>query len=507
MIARIKTASIQGIDALSVEAEVHLKKGQRRISIIGLADSAVREAKDRVQTAMRHSGVSVKGDVLVNLSPAEVRKEGAHFDLPIAIGVLVAARAVSYPEVKDRSFFGELALDGRIKPVRGILALTINSLQRGIKEVIVPLKNKREAELLPGIKITAVSSLAQLIAYLKGRELPERKEDPLPAASPYAPILNGFSDVWGQHSAKRALTIAAAGGHNILMIGPPGCGKSMLAQRFPTILPPLSSCEKLEVIKIHSVAGAPVEGYLSGVRPYRHPHHLVSDAGLIGGGSIPKPGEISLAHNGVLFLDEFPEFRRSALEALRQPMESGLACISRAKANLAFPASFQLIAAMNPCPCGRLGIEGNSCLCSRSSIAAYLKKLSQPILDRIDLHVELAGVPVEALTGAKREGGEFDSPAEIVHHARKLQVSRQGKVNALLSGEEIAAMARIKPHALRLLEQAAKKTGLSARTFVRILRVSFSIADMEGASQVDERHVAEAIGFRSLERLQSCYCM
>lgn len=507
MLAQINTGTISGINGIPVDVEISLRGGSFRFDLIGFGDVAVRESKERVASAIRQSGLRMPdGKVLVNLAPAEVRKEGSGFDVSIALGLLVASGQVRAHDLRRVSVHGELALDGKLKPVRGAVAMTVAARERGVETVIVPRENAREAALIRGVRVVGLESLAQLVRFLNGEFEPcNENTDQNDGGAQYQAVSTGrnMSEVWGQESAKRALLVAAAGGHNILMIGPPGCGKSMLAECFPRILPALEESEALEVIKIHSIAGLPIESLLAGVRPYRNPHHVISDVGLVGGGSSPRPGEISLAHRGVLFLDEFPEFRRTALESLRAPLETGAVSIVRAKGAVLFPARFQLIAAMNPCPCGRLGAQGMQCLCSLTSVQSYLKRLSQPILDRIDLHVELDAVPLDAMTGKARSGTDDQQLREQIVGARDIQHSRQGCLNSELSSKQVMEDTVLEPAALKLLEQAASKMGLSARSFVRILRVARSIADLADASRIATAHVAEALRFRNLERLQA----
>lgn len=511
MLARIRTSALSGVEARPVDVEVRVSDtGERSMIIIGLGDGAVRESRDRVLSAIRHSGFKVPKKILVNLAPAELRKEGASFDLPIALALLAASRQLDNVPPATTHFHGELSLDGKVKAVRGVVALAVQCVQAGGKELVVPAPNLAEARLIAGIASVGVESLVELIQYLKGSSIPDRLEcAPAPKAHP----CRCLSDVWGQERAKRALLIAAAGGHNLLMIGPPGCGKSMLAERFPRLLPPLRGDELLESVKIHSIAGLPLQGILAGERPFRAPHHLTSDAGLIGGGPSPRPGELSLAHHGVLFLDEFPEYRRSAIEALRAPLESGRVVISRARGSVEYPARVQLLAAMNPCPCGRLGSDVGAqsaesramvCRCSRTAVYAYLKKLSQPILDRIDLHVELDAVPLHAMTSATT-GTDDQLMVAAVVCARGIQHDRGGVINAHLAGQNLAAVLRPRPAALALLERACERSAISARGFMRILRVARTIADLDAAAEIAEHHVAEAVSFRSLERLER-YC-
>lgn len=507
VLAKVKTCTISGIEAALVEVEVQVCGGMPGFTIIGLADSAVRESRDRVMSAITHSGFALPEHILVNLAPAEIRKEGSSFDLPIALGILAASNQLNRSRLETLTFHGELSLDGRIKPVRGILCFALRSAAYGAEEVVVPYENRDETVLVHGLKVTAAGSLAELVHYLNDGVEPSQPafSDPRPASSASSA---GLAEVWGQESAKRAMLIAAAGGHNLLMIGPPGCGKSMLAQRFPGLLPPLAEWEMLEAARIHSIAGAALRPLLNGERPFRSPHHVITDVGLVGGGSSPRPGEISMAHNGVLFLDEFPEFRRSALESLRSPLETGEVHITRAKGSLIYPARFQLLAAMNPCPCGRLGVRASradqSCLCSRPVLSAYLRKLSQPILDRIDMHVELEAVPPSAMLA--QMGGAVEGDAEelrtLVASARARQRARQGKLNSCLTSKEWRQAVCVEATALDLLEQALQTQNLSARSCVRALRMATTIADLSRSGRIAKEHVAEALGFRGLERLQ-----
>lgn len=500
MVARLKTSAVSGLDAQTIEVEVYSKLGQSKFTIIGLGDNAVKEARDRVTQAIKHSGFRVPNIVLVNLAPAEIKKEGASFDLAIAVGILTASRQIDIKTVKNHYFFGELALDGRVKPLRGLLSLVVSALQDGARTVVVPAENYAEASLVKGLDIIPVKSLCALVKYFIDGEVEIPNVQVRKAAK--GGVKSYVSDVSGQQQAKRAMLIAACGGHNLLMIGPPGCGKSMLASRFPNLLPDLSEEEGMQVVKIHSVAGLPIEPYIAGSRPFRNPHHIVSDAGLIGGGSTPKPGEISLAHQGVLFLDEFPEFRRSALESLRAPLESGKVQITRAKASYMFPANFQLIAAMNPCPCGRLGAKNLVCSCSNSMIQSYLKKLSEPILDRIDIHTELDAVPFSEMTFENKQSINDDDLISTVTLARERQHKLRGSLNVKLQIKDINNSVNIAPKALNLIEKASTQVSLSARSMVRVIRVALTIADLDYADIVETKHVAEALSFRRLERLR-----
>ncbi len=507
MLARVKSSAINGIHAVPIEVEVRAKEGQPRFNIIGLGDGAVREARDRVTVAIKQSGFQLPDQILVNLAPAELKKEGAGFDLPIALGILAASGQVRGALLRSASFHGELALDGRIKGIRGVVAYALQALRDGGDSLVVPHENHAEASLFDKLNVVAASSLAQLVAHLRGERMIEHS---LPARSAATISTNQLSldDVWGQESAKRALLIAAAGSHNVLLVGPPGCGKTMLAERFCSLLPPLSHQEICEVAQIHSISGNSITEILHGQRPFRSPHHFISEAGLIGGGNPPSPGEITLAHRGVLFLDEFPEFRRTALEALRGPLEGGVVAIARARNNAIFPARFQLIAAMNPCPCGRLGLMGRDadkgCMCSRTYIQAYLRKLSQPILDRIDLKVSLEGVPLSTVTAKRAETHAENSMPyrHLVQEARARQLRRAGKLNAVLSSAEVRYGALVSGEAMALLTNVGDKMALTTRGVVRLLRVARTIADLGGEEHVKSVHLAEALSFRGLDSIE-----
>lgn len=501
MLASLQSSTLAGIEAIQVDIEVRVARGEPRFTVIGLGDNAIKESRERIVSALTHSGFEVPDQLLVNLAPAEVKKEGSAFDLPIALGILIASGQLASRLFGRKVFVGELALDGRLKPVRGVLARSLAAHESGAREMVVPVGNGAEAALVAGMKIHEVSDLLEVVQCLKEGSLKPFIAEQSQQRPGRQPTL---SEIVGQSIGKRAAVVAAAGGHNLLLIGPPGCGKSMLAERFVGLLPPLQLAQQLEAIKVHGAAGLPIDALLSGHRPYRAPHHVVSDVGLVGGGAIPRPGEVSLAHHGVLFLDEFPEFRRSALEALRAPLEVGAVRITRAQGSLHLPARFQLIAAMNPCPCGRQGLRGAQCLCSRTAVGNYLRKLSQPILDRIDLHVELDGVPLRALTEqVHSDHAEDQALADSVAAAHDRQVHRQGHLNRQLSSIQIRELNLMTPGAQRLLEVIADRGELSARGFVRVLRVAHTIADLDRSDAVSERHLAEALSYRSLERLSA----
>lgn len=501
MFATSKTSCIVGLEAVPVQVEVSIKEGDKKFSILGLGGAAVRESRERIISALEMAGLDIPPVILVNLAPAEVRKDSACFDLPIALALACAVGALPQEALCNVTACGELSLAGEVKHTNGIAAHALSAVKQGVPVVLVPDSDGEEAAVVEGVNVIGVRSLAHAIRILKGVEEAEKK---VPRSLQYTEQAKTLDDVRGQQLAKRALAIAAAGGHNLLMIGPPGCGKSMLAERMPTLLPPLSSEEMLEVLRIHSVASQPTEDILAGIRPVRTPHYVVSEAGLIGGGMGPRPGEVSLAHHGVLFLDEFPEFKRSAVEALRSPMETGWVQIARAKASVNFPARFQLIAAMNPCPCGRFGSGVGVCRCSHHAVRDYLAKLSQPILDRIDLHVELEAVNVDDLVWAKPEVVQSStSLITAVMAARQRQHTRQGVLNSQLGDGALRAKVAMSDGARHLLTDAVRKIGISARGFTRVLRVAATIADLAAQDSITEDVVAEAVSYRSLDKLAS----
>lgn len=494
MLANVDTSAICGLDAYPVRVEVQAEReGKERFIIVGLGDSAIREAKERVTAAVIHSGFFMPARVLVNLAPAEIRKEGSAFDLPIALAILGATNQIDLRALNGVFVHGELALDGAVRAIKGAVAYTVGAVQEAAGAMLIPSENLAEASLISGINLVGVRTLRQAVEVLRGKA----NSEPLPAVGgALSRASNGLSDVVGQVAAKRAMLIAAAGGHNLLMIGPPGCGKSMLANRFSQILPNLSRSEILETVRIHSIAGHDIQRILLGERPFRAPHHNVSEAGLIGGGGPPRPGEISLAHNGVLFLDEFPEFSRAALEALRSPLEAGCVRVTRSKGSILFPSKIQLIAAMNPCPCGNLGSQ-KICSCSTHQVSNYLRKLSGPILDRIDLHVEMESVSLGSIaTGRGDSACDEQGQVEAV---RELQLARQEVLNSSL-GRELFNICRIDNESLSKLGKHAERLGLSARGFTRVLKVARTIADLAKSEVVSSEHVAEALRFRSLER-------
>ena len=506
MLAKVLSGALLGIDAYPVEVEVDIAQGLPQFATVGLPEGAVKESKDRVKSAIKNSGYEFPvRRITINLAPADIRKEGAAFDLPMAVGLLAATGLVPLARVSRYLLMGELSLDGCIKPVRGVLPVAAAARRWDLDGLIVPAANAEEGALVDGLPVYPVHTLGGVVDFLTGhRDLTPCRIDLASLIDESARDDVDFAEVRGQDHVKRALEVAAAGGHNLLMVGPPGSGKTMLARRISTILPEQTFEEALEVTKIHSILGLlPADRALVAKRVFRAPHHTISDAGLIGGGTHPRPGEVSLAHNGVLFLDELPEFKKNLLEMLRQPLEDGQVCISRAAQSLTYPAAFMLVAAMNPCFCGKFGEPDEACSCTPGMIERYRRRLSGPLLDRIDLHVEVPRVPHKAL--ADPVDGESSVVVRgRVEAARQIQRARFSSLslhaNARMGARHIRRFCSVDKEGLRLLEMVTDKLGLSARTYSRILKVARTIADLAGEETIHHSHLAEAIQYRGLDR-------
>lgn len=503
MFHTIKSVGLTGMNAFPVDVEIEMSRGLERFDIVGLADISVKEARERLHSAFRSSGLAFPtSSIIINLAPASVKKAGSQHDLAIAAAIMQTKGDVT-EDLSDSAFLGELSLGGEVRPISGVLPMTIMAQKSGIKKMFVPKDNAYEASVVKGIEVYGVSNLRELLAHLSNAQ----KLAPMP---PYIPKPEAFfdspdfQDVKGQQFAKKALEIAACGGHNVLMIGPPGSGKSMLAKRIPSILPSMTFEESVETTNVYSIAGMlDKDSPLITVRPFRSPHHTVSTAGLTGGGGVPRPGEISLAHNGLLFLDELAEFNRVTLEVLRQPIEDQKVSISRASGTVTYPCSIMLVAAMNPCPCGYYGHPTKKCVCSKKQVSQYLSKISGPLLDRFDLHIEVAPVEYENLSSERKEESSA-SIRERVQRAREIQ-------NERYKGTDITCNARITPDILRevcvltpdansFLKDVFERLGLSARAYDKILKISRTIADMDGSRDIDRQHISQAVRYRTLDR-------
>lgn len=507
MLVKTYGSTVFGIDATTITIEVNVANGVNFI-LVGLPDNAVKESQQRIKAALKNNNLKYPGkEITVNLAPADIRKEGSTFDLPIAIGILAASEQIKANKLSEYLILGELSLDGKLNPMKGVLPIAIQAKKENFKGIILPKENAKEAAIVNELEVYGAENLNEVVNLLNGKN--NIQPTKIDLSNEFESKLNeleiDFKDVKGQSNIKRAFEIAAAGGHNVILIGPPGSGKSMLAKRFPTILPPMTIDESLETTKIHSVAGKTgKEIGLITQRPFRKPHHTISDVALVGGGGYPQPGEISLAHNGVLFLDELPEYKRTVLEVMRQPLEDRNVTISRAKFSIDFPAGFMLVAAMNPCPCGYYNHPEKECLCGSGNVQKYLNKISGPLLDRIDLHVEVTPVNYDELT-SKEESENSKSIRERVIQARLIQEKRFESnkgihCNAQMNSKSIQTNCNLEGQSIEILKNAMDKLGLSARAYDRILKVARTIADLDNAQNIESQHISEAIQFRNLDK-------